>query len=126
MTWNNVSPSHFNFISSTGTDNVISYGYVVEPKHIALTTTWATSTTPNVKAITVFSDIKLFDINTPPASGSFNVEGIMTHEFGHWLHLYDIADSNCTHVTMFESDFDGTDYLNLDIADENAINYQYP
>jgi len=51
----------------------------------------------------------------------------MTHEFGHWLILNDINDSNCLAVTM-----DGTIghgeliKIDLDIADEEAINWQYP
>ncbi len=127
-TWTNVTPSHFVFNNLAGTNNVISEGSLADPDQLALTSVYATSTTPITKVITVFSDTKPFDTGNPPTSGNYSVENVMTHEFGHWLYLVDNYDEpNCGEVTMYGYISTGeTKKTSLESADENAINWQYP
>lgn len=127
-TWTNVTPSHFVFSNLAGTDNVISKGALADLDQLALTSVYATSTTPITKVVTVFSDTKPFDTGNPPASGNYSVENVMTHEFGHWLYLIDIYDlQNCGEVTMYGYVAIGeTKKISLEAADQNAINWQYP
>ncbi len=125
-TWTNVTPSHFVFYNSPGTNNTISYGPVNPQNRLALTLIYASTTTPIIRVTTVISDTKVWDASSTPAPGSNSVENVMTHEFGHWLQLEDIIDDNCSHVTMYHEVISQTGNMSLDIADENGINYQYP
>lgn len=124
--WTNVTPSQFVFNNSSGTNNLISLGPVPDPSYIALTSVYASETTIT-KVVTVFSDTKPFDAGFPPAANIYSVENIMVHEFGHWLYLADMYDTNCAEVTMYGySSTDETKKITLETADEDAINWQYP
>jgi len=127
-TWTSVTSSHFSFHNLSGTENVISIGFLADPDQLALSSIYASSTTPITKVITVFSDTKPFDTNNPPASGNENVQNTMTHEFGHWLYLINIIDQqNCSEVTMYEYINPGeTKKISLESADVDAISWQYP
>jgi hypothetical protein len=51
----------------------------------------------------------------------------MTHEFGHWLDLWDISDEGCSRVTMWHEGAPGEiKKITVENADELAINWQYP
>ena len=51
----------------------------------------------------------------------------MTHEFGHWLMLYDQYGSSCSTVTMYGTFAPGETFrTSLASADINGTNYQYP
>ncbi len=126
-TWNNVIPSHFTFVRQIGSSNTVRYQVPNNPDNLAV------SAPPPSNGFISFEYIKInpnypWDINnSSPSSSAFNVQNAVTHEFGHWLMLIDITDSNCTHVTMYESTYLGDiGKITLDIADENAINWQYP
>jgi hypothetical protein len=125
--WTNVIPSQFSFSRLPGSSNLISKGYLVDPDQIALTSIYATPVTIT-KVITVFSNNKLFDPSSTPASNSYSVENVMTHEFGHWLDLKDNYDSqNCGEITMYGYiDTGETKKTSLENADRDGINWQYP
>ena len=127
-TWNNVAPSHFTFTRTTS-GYLIDKVPVANSGWIAITYVTATTTTPIVNISTTFNEIKSLDPNHPPSPTSHSVQNIMTHEFGHWLYLYDITASGCSDVTMWHAvptTGDGeTKKESLENADENGINYQY-
>jgi hypothetical protein len=67
------------------------------------------------------------DPNSNGSSTTDNVQNVMTHEFGHWLFLDDIKDANCNYVTMYG--YIGLGEINkitLDVADKDAVSWQYP
>ncbi|MBL8101642.1 MAG: matrixin family metalloprotease [Anaerolineales bacterium] len=126
--WTNVTPSHFSLSSLYGSANFIVMGSIDEPSlYYAMTDVYASSTTPITLVTTTFDETDA--PNFPPASNNLNIENVMTHEFGHWLHLEDIYDSNCTDVTMYHyiPPLNGeTKKITLEQADINGANYQYP
>lgn len=127
MTWTNITPSHFSLSRLQGSPNFIAKGTVNKPvEWIAITNVIASSTTPITLVTTKFDETD--DPNFPPASNNYNIENVMTHEFGHWLQLEDIADANCTEVTMYEYiPLNGEiKKITLEQADINGANYQYP
>lgn len=126
-TWTNATPSHFSLVNSSGSPNFIAKDTVDKPAEwIAITEIYATTTTPITKVTTTFDITD--DPNFPPTSSTYNIENVMTHEFGHWLMLKDIADSGCTEVTMYESIPQNGEVkkITLESADINGANYQYP
>jgi len=128
QTWNDVAPSHFNFVRQIGSSNIIRLD--VPDRGIAGTAAW-----PDVPyyqhAYTVFDPgpVITWDTNNAnPSSTDYNVQNTMTHEFGHWLFLVDNYDQvNCSEVTMYGYVVHGeTKKISLEIPDENGINFQYP
>ena len=136
QTWTNVSPSHFEFVYSTNSNNVVSYGDTQDENALGetggnlLLFSWSEITE---RWTVINSDVSwdtnnIPDENNPDINGStttHNIQNVMTHEFGHWLRL---LHSGCTSATMY---FAITSYgeikkITLDIADEDAINWQYP
>ena len=128
--WNDVSPSHFLFTRDQFFGYLIDKGPVANSGWIAITYVDATSITPIVDMSTTFDETKPFDPDFPPLPTSYSVKNIMTHEFGHWLYLYDISTPGCEDITMwanFSNHGDGeVDRISLESADINGINYQYP
>ncbi|WKZ36921.1 MAG: hypothetical protein QY332_03155 [Anaerolineales bacterium] len=125
-TWTNATPSPFSFVNSPQTSYTISLGYIENygvPAYTGLVYIGATLT----DVYTVFNDQRTFDTSNPPAASTFNIQNLMTHEFGHWLLLNDIYDINCSHVTMYGGISTGeTNKISLETADKEAINWQYP
>ena len=135
QTWNNVSPSGFTFVRQNGNINIITYQIPNDPTNIA-----AAKPAPDTGFITSgyikINPTKLFDVNNIPAPGTpgnngsidtYNLQNVVTHEFGHWLFLEDINNSNCTHVTMdWSIGYGELVKINLEAADIDAINWQYP
>lgn len=137
QSWNNVAPSHFEFVYSTNSNNVISYGQTQNQFSIA-----ETSLSPLLVWINIVEKSTVLnsaldwdtnntpDTNNPDSNGStstYNVQNAMTHEFGHWLDLSDISDEGCSRVTMWHSGVPGEiKKITLENADEYAINWQYP
>jgi hypothetical protein len=123
--WNNVAPSHFTFVRQTGSSNTIRYE--VPATGLAGTAAW-----PDVPyyehAYTKIDPNKPWDTNnSSPSPTAYNVQNVMTHEFGHWLYLDDINETNCTHVTMDWSAALGEIIkITLEIEDKTGINWQYP
>ena len=136
QTWTDVTPSHFEFVYSNNSNNYISYELPNNPINIAETgpvlsniyvkitesytvinsnraySTWDTNNTPSE--------------NDPNSNGATtnNIQNMMTHEFGHWLRL---GHTGCVSATMYNFSPVGTiNMITLDIADESAINWQYP
>ncbi|HLO13823.1 MAG TPA: matrixin family metalloprotease [Anaerolineales bacterium] len=152
QTWNAVVPSHFEFTYSTESDNTISFGELQDPnRHAAeiypfvLTDDYSTriigGATVISSSLPIIPDANPptrldWDTNNlpiesnPDSNGStttLNVKNVVTHEFGHWLFLKDIKDTNCEQVTMDDDiGFGELIKIDLDTADENAINWQYP
>jgi len=124
-TWTNVTPSRFSFHRQPS-GNWIYYRVPKNPKVIA-----AAAPPPSsgyiVKGYIKFNPRMNWSITHPPSSGTFGVQNVATHEFGHWLFLYDIYDSNCDNATMYYATAKGEDSKSdLSPYDIEGINYQYP
>ena len=66
-------------------------------------------------------------INSPPATNTFSVQAVTTHEFGHFVNLRDIYETGCSNVTMYWGIAPGQDNeKTLDIGDLSGLNWQYP
>ena len=128
-------PSHFQFVLQNGSSNTVRYEVPNNQNNLAA------SAPPPASGFMVVGYTKVnpnfsWDVNNTPAQGtpgnngsttSFNLQNVMSHEFGHWLFLDDINDVNCTHVTMDYSIAKGELIkISLETADEEAINWQYP
>ena len=101
-TWTNITPSHFSLSRLQGSPNFIAKGPVNKPAEwIAITNVYASSTTPIILVTTTFDETDSFDIVSVPSS--YQVEDVITHEFGHWLQLEDISTPGCEAVTMWHS-----------------------
>ncbi|MBL8091411.1 MAG: hypothetical protein KF758_02410 [Anaerolineales bacterium] len=124
-TWTNITPSNFSLTRQQSSVNFIDMGIVTRPDlNIALTTTYFSGNTL-VKVTTTFDENDNFELT--PISGSYHVENVMTHEFGHWVWLLDIDTPGCEDVTMWhEGDYAETKKITLESADINAVNWQYP
>jgi hypothetical protein len=126
QTWTNVTPSYLNFVVSPTTENTVSLGPIPNiwvPANTYINFEGTTLT----KTYTVFNDQLLFDINNPPSPYTYNVQSLMTHEFGHWLSLDDLVGIECSNVTMFFSVNPGDTFqITLDTPDIEAVNWQYP
>jgi hypothetical protein len=145
QTWNNVIPSHFVFVNSANSGNIISYGQTSRPDYIGeagpsipwwwpsyISYKWAVL---NSNIVDVNGNVYSWDTNNTPDpsnpdfNGSvttYNLQNTMTHEFGHWLELGH-PDSTCTDATMYVYIYAGEiKKITLDAADEQAINWQYP
>jgi hypothetical protein len=123
QTWTSVTPSHFEFIFQEGGGNLIKYEEPNDNTKLAGTAA-SPSSGPYSIAYTKINPLFQWDTNIPPASGSHSLLAVMTHEFGHWLFLYDIYHPNCSDATMYYSV--NSDSASLSLFDINAINYQYP
>ncbi|HET6598069.1 MAG TPA: hypothetical protein VFG81_20780 [Anaerolineales bacterium] len=137
QTWNNIEPSHFTLVFSTTSSNIISNGQTQNQFSVAETTpsplfSWTSITGKS----TILNSSLSWDTNNTPlpnnleSNGStttFNVQNAMTHEFGHWLDLWDISDEGCSRVTMWHEGAPGEiKKITVENADELAINWQYP
>lgn len=127
-TWNDVVPSHFSFIRQNGSSNTIRYEVPLEADKLAGTNA-SPSTGPYTSAYTKINPNFVWDIFNPPSGAAYNVRNVMTHEFGHWLYLDDIIDSNCSDVTMYAwvvPNSQEVKKIDLEIFDIDGVNYQYP
>ena len=135
-TWNSVVPSQFLFIRQIGSPNKITYE-MPDNQHVLAVSA------PPVTGVVTSGYIKinpsptiLWDTNNTPSSNdpdhngstnTYNIQNLITHEFGHWLILIDINDSSCIQVTMdHDIGFGEINKISLDTADENGLNWQYP
>ena len=66
--------------------NDIGYYYNSTSTAVATTQVWATGTTIEEVDVTFNT---YYGLTTVGASGSYDVQSMMTHEFGHWLRLLD-------------------------------------
>lgn len=137
-TWNNIAPSNFQFIYESS-DNIISYGETFREDALAEAGPAHENSLFYIiyKYMIINNSLSLlWDTNNTPSSGdpdsngstsTYNLQNVITHEFGHWLELKDIETSGCEDVTMFGSaDFGEIKKITLSNADIEAINWQYP
>jgi len=138
QTWNNVAPSHFSFVRQIGNSNTVRYEIPNNQTNLA-----ASAPPPSsgyiTSGYTKINPLMSWDVNNTPlpnnpgnngSTTTYNLQNVTTHEFGHWLFLNDITPASnpgCTQVTMdYDIGFGEIMKITLDIADENAINWQYP
>lgn len=125
LTWTNITPSQFTLSQDQESPRFIDLGPIDKSAlYIALTSVYAS---PNVitNVTTTFDEDDNFDV--PPASNSYHVQNVMTHEFGHWLKLDDIYETGCGDVTMWHGiSYGETKKVTLELADITGANWQYP
>jgi hypothetical protein len=140
QTWNDVNPSHFTFYNSAYDDVNIIYAesmsnqydlavtgpahwnnwFYITHMHTAFNSdlNWDTNNTPNQNP---------FTLDNNGSTTTYNVQNVMTHEFGHWLELEDTYSESCNSVTMYGNIGVGDiGKISLSIHDEDAINWMYP
>ncbi len=136
-TWNDVVPSHFEFVYSEVSINVISFQQPSDQNALA-----EVGPLPILDVIDItqkwmkINPAYSWDTNNTPTQGNpdsngettFNVQNVVTHELGHWLMLWDTYDTtNCAYVTMYEWIEPGEiKKITLEGPDIEAINWQYP
>ena len=132
QTWNNVSSGNFTFVRQIGSSNTVRYEVPNDESKLAVA-----APPPSSEFITsnyiLINPHYLWDANNTPipsnpnTNGSnitYNLQNVVTHEFGHWLFL---NHSSCTDTTMYAYFAHGEIYkIDLDTADIDAINWQYP
>lgn len=135
QTWNNVTPSHFTFVLQDGNSNTVRLEKPNDETKLAGSSPAITSGF-RTEGYTKINPNMSWDVKNTPVAGNpgsngstdtYNLQNVMTHEFGHWLWLDDINNSNCGHVTMdWSIDFGQINKIGLANQDKNAINWQYP
>jgi len=135
QTWTNVTPSNFTFVRQIGASNTVRLEVPNDESKLAASAP-APSSGFITSGYTKINPNYLWDVNNTPIPGNpgnngstitYNIQNVVTHELGHWLYLNDINDSNCRDVTMdYSSGHGELIKIDLDIADENAVNWQYP
>lgn len=131
QTWEDVAPSSYTINRWTLSANLIKYEIPDNPDWLAGTAAWSTDQDELYdQAYTHINPNKPWDVNIPPASNTYSVQAVMTHEFGHWVYLDDLdrtLDPGCVHATMDEYIyFGGYDEITLENEDMNGVNWQYP
>lgn len=117
--WNQAG-SRFRFVAGNNS-NIISFkNFGANNSIIALTTTSYNSSGIISRVITQFNSALSFSV--VGESNKYDVQNIMAHEFGHWLHLKDIYTDSCRAVTMYGRANYGTTYQRtLEPADQEGI-----
>jgi hypothetical protein len=135
QTWNSVVPSNFTFIRQIGSNNSVRWEVPDDATNLASAkgqqlTGFIPDSYIKVNPNYIWDVNNASDPNTPGNNGStfsHNIQDVVTHELGHWLLLKDIKATGCSHVTMYGwFDVGEVFRIDLDIADINAINWQYP
>jgi hypothetical protein len=105
-TWNNAG-SVFRFSGNISSPNELSYVDLVAKygstysNTYALATVWSNIYTNQIVQATIEISTR-FQWSTTAQPYMADIQNILTHEFGHWLHLADIYDpSTCAEVTMW-------------------------
>ena len=135
QTWNNITPSPFTFTRQTGSSNIVKFQVPDDPTHLAVSPGSPESGIILGSYIHI-NPYYIWDVNNTPAQGtpgnngntvSYNIQNVITHEFGHWFFLDDIYDPNCSQVTMDHDVAHGELIkIDLDAADITGVNWKYP
>jgi hypothetical protein len=135
QTWNGGTPSQFTLIRQSGNNNFVDFQETSDPTYLAETAgNISTSTDYFTERYTHINSNYLWDVNntpsTPGNNGStitYNLQNVVTHEFGHWLSLGDLGDPTCSQATMYYSAAHG-ELIKIDLAsvDVDGLNWQYP
>lgn len=118
--WNNAG-ANFYFYTIT-CNNKVYYAGLSEN---TLARTWTYYSGDSIsKCETYFNNNKIW--STSGESGKYDVRSVATHEFGHWLDLYDLYNSTDTEKTMYYQTAAGeTKKQTLDSDDIAGINSIY-
>jgi hypothetical protein len=126
QTWTNIAASSVTFSEQSST-NYVAYG-LVDARYAALTYPGTYGQNPLTQVNTTLNSYYVWTSNG--TTGAFDVQNVMTHEFGHWLFLDDKNDSACSDETMYWSIVQGpapeTKKRTLELPDINGAAYQYP
>lgn len=122
-TWNaQTSPFYFNVGYAGHRITVANSG---DTGTLALTTYSYDGNNHLTDSDTVFNSY--YTWSTSGEAGKYDVQNVMTHEFGHWLVLNDLYGGGDTEKTMYGYVSTGeTKKRSLDADDINGINYIYP
>lgn len=128
-TWSTAG-AEFMLVRSASSSNVISTGPIESPndQDLALTYTWTDVGGSLITRNTViFNDLYDWDPAPIPDPNRYGVGNVMTHEFGHWVFLFDIRKQPCREVTMYWSADEG-EYKKTTLhgADLEGLFWQYP
>jgi len=75
----------------------------------------------------IFNSEKSWSTSSSGTSGSYDVQSVATHEFGHWLRLLDLYDSGDTEKTMYgRTSTNSIKQRDLDPNDVAGIQSIYP
>gem|GEM_PF-4533983 len=136
QTWNSVPNASFTFVygGATGStdygkndnQNIIDYGYIESDSTIAVNHYWYyTSNGQLFDSDIRFNSQKVFSLSG--SAGTYDLQSIATHEFGHSLNLADLYDAIDSEKTMYGySDKGETKKRTLDDDDKNGVAYLYP
>lgn len=98
--WNNAGAAlTFKWIQST-TDNRI-YFTDAEDKYLGKAVP-TRSGNYNTRYLMYFNTYYTWSITSGGETGKFDVQSVATHEFGHWLTLYDLYESTDSEKTMYQ------------------------
>jgi hypothetical protein len=125
--WNAAGAS-FRLVNDDSSVNELSYKDLVAAygssysSTYAVTTTWSSRSTGRISRATIEVNDK-WAWSLTGAANSPDVQGILTHEFGHWMRLLDIySPSTCSDVTMWGSaTFGETKKRTLEQADVDGF-----
>jgi hypothetical protein len=121
-TWNNAG-SQFRFSESGSSSNKIFKGSLGSSGPIAQSSATVLLSILIYDSITFNSD---YTWSTSGQSGSYDVQNIATHEFGHWLDLNDISCGYDSEKTMYYVASTGeTKKRTLESDDIDGIKYIY-
>ena len=120
MSWNNAGSS-FRFYTLGTTNNKLYYSGLGSNGATAVTYTFATGSSISKNTVYFNSDKSW---STTGASGTFDVQSVAVHEFGHWLHLDDLP-SNSEPVMYAHLEM-GQTKRSLTSDDKNGIRHIYP
>lgn len=122
VSWNNAGAKFalYNYGSTVNQLSIQNLG----PNNGAVATTTVTSSGGTISKCTlVFNNNYSFD--TTGNSGTYDIQSIALHEFGHWLFLLDLYGSSSSSAAMYGYASTGTTKRSLAYDDISGIKYIY-
>lgn len=123
--WNNAG-APFRFLLYDQSDSTVENGYYGSTGWLGLTTIYRLWYSPSTIYRCRMQLNRSYPLSTVVSSTTYDVQSIVTHEFGHWLSLGDLYNSTDYWKTMYGYMAKGETYKRTLHADDIAgINYIY-